>query len=250
MIPPGVCSWVGLGYVGCDGSYECRTWIAGAFWVRLGARRREACVRACWGTPLGRCRCRPLLPPVARRLPPAADQARVWAPPSDRRAPLRPSSTSWGTTCFWTTPPPPATRTVTCPVPWAPAATTAASTPRTPSSWAGSRCATCGGWDCRASGAVECCTLALPAWPPLHTMTHQTTPLQALTVDNVNLPANGLPVYFSIYSQSVCAVWRGGGGGRLPGERLHDGAAAGRGCRPRPTCPTHTHPWATHPHFR
>jgi hypothetical protein len=32
LIPPGACGWVGLGYVGCDGSYDCRAWVGGAHW--------------------------------------------------------------------------------------------------------------------------------------------------------------------------------------------------------------------------
>lgn len=26
LIPPGQCGFVGLGYIGCDGSYACRSW--------------------------------------------------------------------------------------------------------------------------------------------------------------------------------------------------------------------------------
>jgi hypothetical protein len=33
MVPPGTCPFVGLGYIGCDGSYECRSWINGDFWT-------------------------------------------------------------------------------------------------------------------------------------------------------------------------------------------------------------------------
>ena len=34
LLPPNTqCGWVGLGYVGCDGSFECRTWIGGDFWA-------------------------------------------------------------------------------------------------------------------------------------------------------------------------------------------------------------------------
>ena len=32
FLPPNACSWVGQGYIGCDGSYDCRSWIAGAYW--------------------------------------------------------------------------------------------------------------------------------------------------------------------------------------------------------------------------
>ncbi|PRW33287.1 hypothetical protein C2E21_7824 [Chlorella sorokiniana] len=32
LIPPSTCGWVGLGYVGCDGSFACRSWINGDFW--------------------------------------------------------------------------------------------------------------------------------------------------------------------------------------------------------------------------
>ncbi|KAL4857219.1 hypothetical protein ACK3TF_002516 [Chlorella vulgaris] len=33
LVPPGTCPFVGLGYVGCDGSYICRAWINGDFWT-------------------------------------------------------------------------------------------------------------------------------------------------------------------------------------------------------------------------
>lgn len=38
LIPPSPCFWVGLGYVGCDGSYTCRAWIGGDFWTTTQAR--------------------------------------------------------------------------------------------------------------------------------------------------------------------------------------------------------------------
>ena len=43
LLPPSPCFWVGLGYVGCDGSYECRAWIGGDFWTtpQVGCRRWE-----------------------------------------------------------------------------------------------------------------------------------------------------------------------------------------------------------------
>lgn len=28
LLPPCTCPWVGLGYVGCDGSFECRAWVS------------------------------------------------------------------------------------------------------------------------------------------------------------------------------------------------------------------------------
>lgn len=34
LIPAGLCGWAGLAYTGCDGSFECRAWIEGNFWVR------------------------------------------------------------------------------------------------------------------------------------------------------------------------------------------------------------------------
>ncbi|PSC71116.1 hypothetical protein C2E20_5435 [Micractinium conductrix] len=33
LIPPGQCGFVGLGYIGCDGSYACRSWIGADFWA-------------------------------------------------------------------------------------------------------------------------------------------------------------------------------------------------------------------------
>ena len=34
LLPPSIgCGWVGLGYVGCDGSFRCRVWISGDFWT-------------------------------------------------------------------------------------------------------------------------------------------------------------------------------------------------------------------------
>ncbi|KAL4858282.1 Autolysin [Chlorella vulgaris] len=30
LLPQGACNFVGLGYVGCDGSYDCRSWVVGA----------------------------------------------------------------------------------------------------------------------------------------------------------------------------------------------------------------------------
>ena len=33
MVPPGPCTFVGLAYIGCDGSFECRAWIAGDVWT-------------------------------------------------------------------------------------------------------------------------------------------------------------------------------------------------------------------------
>ncbi|PSC74160.1 hypothetical protein C2E20_2632 [Micractinium conductrix] len=33
LIPPGQCGFVGLGYIGCDGSYTCRSWIGADFWA-------------------------------------------------------------------------------------------------------------------------------------------------------------------------------------------------------------------------
>lgn len=39
LVPPGVCGWAGLGYVGCDGYYECRAWIGGDSWV---SRRQQS----------------------------------------------------------------------------------------------------------------------------------------------------------------------------------------------------------------
>lgn len=41
LIPPGSCPFVGLGYVGCDGSYPCRSWIGGDFWTTPEAITHE-----------------------------------------------------------------------------------------------------------------------------------------------------------------------------------------------------------------
>ena len=39
LLPPSIgCNWVGLGYVGCDGSFRCRVWISGDFWMTAQAR--------------------------------------------------------------------------------------------------------------------------------------------------------------------------------------------------------------------
>lgn len=33
MVPPNTaCGWLGLGYIGCDGSYACRAWVGGSVW--------------------------------------------------------------------------------------------------------------------------------------------------------------------------------------------------------------------------
>lgn len=32
FLPPNACAWVGLGYIGCDGSYDCRAWVSGGHW--------------------------------------------------------------------------------------------------------------------------------------------------------------------------------------------------------------------------
>ncbi|EFN52721.1 hypothetical protein CHLNCDRAFT_138258 [Chlorella variabilis] len=37
MVPPGPCTFVGLAYIGCDGSFECRAWIAGDVWTTTQA---------------------------------------------------------------------------------------------------------------------------------------------------------------------------------------------------------------------
>ena len=29
LVPKGACDWIGLGYVGCHDSYECRAWASG-----------------------------------------------------------------------------------------------------------------------------------------------------------------------------------------------------------------------------
>ncbi|KAL4440139.1 hypothetical protein ABPG75_003140 [Micractinium tetrahymenae] len=33
LLPPSACGFVGLGYVGCDGSFDCRAWIGADFWA-------------------------------------------------------------------------------------------------------------------------------------------------------------------------------------------------------------------------
>lgn len=35
LVPPGACTFTGLGYIGCphDGSFDCRPWIGGDFWA-------------------------------------------------------------------------------------------------------------------------------------------------------------------------------------------------------------------------
>ncbi|KAL4452150.1 hypothetical protein ABPG75_007812 [Micractinium tetrahymenae] len=41
LLPPSACAFVGLGYVGCDGSYECRAWIGADFWTTPQAIAHE-----------------------------------------------------------------------------------------------------------------------------------------------------------------------------------------------------------------
>ncbi|KAL4439954.1 hypothetical protein ABPG75_002955 [Micractinium tetrahymenae] len=41
LVPPSACSFVGLGYVGCDGSLECRSWINSDFWTTPQAITHE-----------------------------------------------------------------------------------------------------------------------------------------------------------------------------------------------------------------
>ena len=42
LLPPtSSCAWVGLGYVGCDGSFTCRAWIGGDFWTAPQAMSHE-----------------------------------------------------------------------------------------------------------------------------------------------------------------------------------------------------------------
>ncbi len=41
LIPPSACGFVGLGYIGCDGSYDCRAWITGDFWATPQAITHE-----------------------------------------------------------------------------------------------------------------------------------------------------------------------------------------------------------------
>ena len=41
LVPPSACGFVGLGYVGCDGSYTCRAWIGSAVWDSATAIAHE-----------------------------------------------------------------------------------------------------------------------------------------------------------------------------------------------------------------
>jgi hypothetical protein len=41
LLPPGACGFVGLGYVGCDGSFQCRAWIGAGFWASPSAIAHE-----------------------------------------------------------------------------------------------------------------------------------------------------------------------------------------------------------------
>ncbi|PSC69234.1 hypothetical protein C2E20_7279 [Micractinium conductrix] len=41
LVPPGPCSFVGLGYVGCDGSFECRAWVGSEHWTTPQAISHE-----------------------------------------------------------------------------------------------------------------------------------------------------------------------------------------------------------------
>ena len=33
LLPPSACAFVGLAYIGCDGSYDCRSWLAADYWA-------------------------------------------------------------------------------------------------------------------------------------------------------------------------------------------------------------------------
>jgi hypothetical protein len=41
LVPPSACTFVGLGYIGCDGSYDCRAWIGADFWATPQAIAHE-----------------------------------------------------------------------------------------------------------------------------------------------------------------------------------------------------------------
>lgn len=41
LVPPSTCGFVGLGYIGCDGSYTCRAWIGAGFWASPAAIAHE-----------------------------------------------------------------------------------------------------------------------------------------------------------------------------------------------------------------
>ena len=71
MLPPATCPFVGLGYVGCDFSYDCRSWISGDFWGGCGGRRLgEGAGAGCRGGRRGR-----LVPTCLSACPPACPPA-------------------------------------------------------------------------------------------------------------------------------------------------------------------------------
>ncbi|KAL4439956.1 hypothetical protein ABPG75_002957 [Micractinium tetrahymenae] len=41
LVPPSACGFVGLGYVGCDGSYKCRVWLSADYWATGQAYAHE-----------------------------------------------------------------------------------------------------------------------------------------------------------------------------------------------------------------
>ena len=41
LLPPSQCGWLGLGYVGCDGSFTCRAWIHADAWTSPQALMHE-----------------------------------------------------------------------------------------------------------------------------------------------------------------------------------------------------------------
>lgn len=54
LIPPSACGFVGLAYIGCDGSFECRAWISSDLWTTPQVR---GAVLAAGGVPHARPAC-------------------------------------------------------------------------------------------------------------------------------------------------------------------------------------------------
>ena len=107
LLPPGVCPWVGLAYVGCDGTFACRAWIGGDFWSTPQAMAHEI------GAPAAAGRRGALLQTLGRSRASAAAAPRLlhWAPCRsqplfDSLAPCPPPRTPLpqATTCTCSTP--------------------------------------------------------------------------------------------------------------------------------------------------
>ena len=118
------CQWAGMGYIGCDGSFECRAWIGGTCAIDAMVHSAFAVRSPRWSSPAVRCSFKS---PLLVFLPTL--QATLGAA-------CRLTCTSRATTSTCSTRAPwwaaPLMCTPTGPTPWATAAPTAASTRPTP----------------------------------------------------------------------------------------------------------------------